>query len=113
MNVVIPVIRMEATEKFKLIAWLIQLFLGFTSVTNSSGKLPGMLYPRSSESRSVRHLDGMWNFRIDDSQSRNVGFEQQWYSKSLKQVLGSQRSEIVNKCTVQNAYKTICWKPSM
>jgi len=80
---------MEASDKFKILAWLIQLFLGLTCVTNSSGKLQGMLYPRSSESRSVRHLDGMWNFRIDDSQSRNVGFEQQWYSMSLKQVLGS------------------------
>lgn len=78
---------MAVTLHFKFFTWLMQLFLGFTAVRNSTGTLPGMLYPRDSESRSVRHLDGMWNFRIDDSDSRNVGFEQKWYSMPLKQVI--------------------------
>ncbi|KAL3858068.1 hypothetical protein ACJMK2_012684 [Sinanodonta woodiana] len=43
----------------------------------------GMLYPRSSESRSLFNLDGMWNFRVDASPSRNDSFEKKWYLKPL------------------------------
>ena len=46
----------------------------------------GMLYPRSSESRVVKTLDGMWSFRLDDSPSRNAGFNEQWWKQPLKQV---------------------------
>ncbi|KAK6179764.1 hypothetical protein SNE40_012049 [Patella caerulea] len=42
-----------------------------------------MLYPRGSESRQIQSLDGMWNFRIDASPNRNLGFEQKWYSGRL------------------------------
>ncbi|XP_052798227.1 beta-glucuronidase-like isoform X2 [Mya arenaria] len=75
--------RLEVSIQLQVYTCL-QVFLGFTSVTYSqSGKLPGMLYPRDSESRSLRHLDGMWNFRIDDSPTRNLSFEQKWYSEPL------------------------------
>ncbi|XP_071116062.1 beta-glucuronidase-like [Haliotis cracherodii] len=45
----------------------------------------GMLYPRESESRNMKNLDGMWNFRADASPSRNQGFDQQWYKSPLSQ----------------------------
>ncbi|XP_060576094.1 beta-glucuronidase-like isoform X2 [Ruditapes philippinarum] len=51
----------------------------------SNGKPAGMLYPRDSESRSLRHLDGMWGFMIDDSPSRNESFVNKWYSDRLSQ----------------------------
>ncbi|KAH3883054.1 beta-glucuronidase-like [Dreissena polymorpha] len=74
---------MDICIHIKLYTFL-QLFLSFTHVTHSNGKLPGMLYPRDSESRSVRHLDGMWDFLIDTSPSRNLSFQQQWYSHPLR-----------------------------
>ncbi|KAK3595798.1 hypothetical protein CHS0354_025436 [Potamilus streckersoni] len=43
----------------------------------------GMLYPRSSESRSLFNLDGMWNFRVDASPSRNDSFDKKWYLQPL------------------------------
>ncbi|KAL9981667.1 hypothetical protein ACROYT_G010405 [Oculina patagonica] len=42
-----------------------------------------MLYPRESETRQVKSLDGMWDFRADVS---SVGFEEMWYSLPLAQI---------------------------
>lgn len=46
----------------------------------------GMLYPRDSESRESKFLDGMWNFKADTSVRRSEGFEQMWYNGPLHQV---------------------------
>ena len=43
----------------------------------------GMLFPRETETRQVKSLDGMWDFRADIS---FVGFEEMWYSLPLSQV---------------------------
>ncbi|ESO87621.1 hypothetical protein LOTGIDRAFT_166508 [Lottia gigantea] len=42
-----------------------------------------MLYPRSSESRKMQYLDGMWDFRADDSPSRDAGFKESWQNQPL------------------------------
>ncbi|ESO98158.1 hypothetical protein LOTGIDRAFT_180555 [Lottia gigantea] len=42
-----------------------------------------MLFPRDSESRQIRNLDGMWNFRLDTSSNRNASFEQKWFAREL------------------------------
>ena len=43
----------------------------------------GLLYPRESQSREVKIIDAMWNFRADFSSSRNAGFVDKWYNQSL------------------------------
>ncbi|XP_070205768.1 beta-glucuronidase-like [Littorina saxatilis] len=43
----------------------------------------GMLYPRDSESRVVKNLDGIWNFRADKSPGRNHSFVEQWWKQPL------------------------------
>jgi len=55
-------------------------------VSSNNAKLPGMLFPRDSESREVKDLSGFWNFRADMSANRNAGFEQSWFAKPLWQV---------------------------
>lgn len=47
------------------------------------GGTRGLLYPRESESREVKVLDGLWQFRADFSSSRDAGFTEKWYSKPL------------------------------
>ncbi|XP_050437115.1 beta-glucuronidase isoform X1 [Adelges cooleyi] len=42
----------------------------------------GILYPRESESREVKSLDGMWNFRLSEPDSL-IGFKERWYMKDL------------------------------
>lgn len=39
-----------------------------------------MLYPRESETRQVKDLNGLWRFRTDH---RNEGFSQKWFSRPL------------------------------
>ncbi|KAM8742084.1 beta-glucuronidase-like [Acanthopagrus schlegelii] len=43
----------------------------------------GMLFPRESPSREVKELNGLWDFRADDSTNRNQSFESAWYKKRL------------------------------
>uniref|UniRef100_A0A8D2CQY0 Glucuronidase beta n=1 Tax=Sciurus vulgaris TaxID=55149 RepID=A0A8D2CQY0_SCIVU len=45
----------------------------------------GMLYPREGPSRERKDLDGLWSFRADLSDSRRLGFEQQWYRRPLRE----------------------------
>lgn len=65
------------------------LLVSFSSfhllVGSTNAKLPGMLFPRDSESREVKDLSGFWNFRADMSENRNAGFEQSWFTKPLWQ----------------------------
>ena len=44
------------------------------------------LFPQESESRELKVLDGLWNFRADNSSSRNVGIKNKWYTDKLKKV---------------------------
>ncbi|CAK9796112.1 Gusb [Anthophora quadrimaculata] len=48
--------------------------------------LPGMLYPRESESREVKSLDGMWNFVISPSGDMLKGYKEAWYAGDLSKV---------------------------
>ncbi|KAF4520951.1 hypothetical protein B566_EDAN008762 [Ephemera danica] len=45
----------------------------------------GLLYPRPSETREVKTLDGIWQFRISPTNDSNIGFKQKWYARSLEQ----------------------------
>ncbi|XP_048583170.1 beta-glucuronidase isoform X1 [Nematostella vectensis] len=51
---------------------------------NLADPLPGMLFPRESESRELKDLNGLWNFRVDSSKTRDAGFQEKWYSKPLE-----------------------------
>jgi beta-glucuronidase len=44
-----------------------------------------MLYPRDSEGRQTKLLDGIWHFRADASPTRNQGFDQKWWTSRLSQ----------------------------
>uniref|UniRef100_A0A1B0CV53 Beta-glucuronidase n=4 Tax=Lutzomyia longipalpis TaxID=7200 RepID=A0A1B0CV53_LUTLO len=43
----------------------------------------GLLYPRDSETREVRCLDGMWNFIASDPRHPAKGIEEKWYERDL------------------------------
>ena len=68
-----------------LLSMLVLIVL-LTFFMDAQSKLPGMLYPRESESRTLKRLDGMWNFRVDDSPTRNQSFVDKWFSTSLENV---------------------------
>ncbi|XP_037821334.1 beta-glucuronidase isoform X1 [Lucilia sericata] len=46
----------------------------------------GMLYPRESETREVRSLDGIWNFVKSDVTNPTQGIRDKWYTDDLSRV---------------------------
>nr|CAD7599134.1 unnamed protein product [Timema genevievae] len=60
------------------------MFLGsLLSAFGQEGPV-GILYPRESESREVRSLDGVWNFRLSPVNDTAKGFTDEWYSQELR-----------------------------
>lgn len=60
--------------------------LAFPSDKSEPSPLPGLLYPRESESREVRSLDGMWDFIASPPDDVIKGYRESWYTKSLSKV---------------------------
>lgn len=54
--------------------------MGGAKDTDAGG---GMLQVQESESRQIQYLDGMWNFRADQSSNRSQGMDESWYAKRL------------------------------
>jgi len=46
----------------------------------------GILYPRESESREVKSLDGIWHFRTADIEDQELGFKRKWFQHPLQHV---------------------------
>jgi len=62
------------------------LLLAVVCLSNVLGQ-QGILFPRDSESRQTKSLDGIWNFRSEAKGDRDLGLSQQWYSKPLSEVM--------------------------
>ena len=62
--------------------WEVLITIGILVIGSSSSPL----FPRESESREVRYLDGFWNFRADNSSSRDAGFTNSWFKQPLSTV---------------------------
>lgn len=66
---------------------LVMTFLWMNTIASDTpaGNLQGgILYPRESESREVKLLDGIWNFRL--SLDPLMGFKEKWFTKDLSKV---------------------------
>lgn len=46
----------------------------------------GLLYPRESETREVKSLDGMWNFYKSDTNNPTQGIREKWFNDSLSKI---------------------------
>lgn len=62
------------------------LVLSMAHETVSRANNGGILYPQESESRDVRSLDGLWNFRLSPEPDPLTGFRERWFQKDLSQV---------------------------
>ncbi|KAL0102245.1 hypothetical protein PUN28_018647 [Cardiocondyla obscurior] len=63
--------------------------------------LPGLLYPRESESREVRSLDGLWDFVVSGEGVASDGYTEGWLTDDLSKV-----GEII-KMPVPSSYNDI------
>ncbi|XP_042149825.1 beta-glucuronidase [Ixodes scapularis] len=43
-----------------------------------------LLYPRESESREVKLLDGVWKFRVCTQEDQDAGFREKWFARPLE-----------------------------
>lgn len=60
-----------------------------------------VLYPIESESRELRTLHGLWNFKISPLSDQSIGFDKKWYTE---------RFEMVCKCKkITNCYLSKCF----
>ncbi|XP_014212257.1 beta-glucuronidase [Copidosoma floridanum] len=48
--------------------------------------LPGLLYPRESESREIKSLDGFWDFAVPSVNDPQKGLREMWYAEDLSKV---------------------------
>lgn len=46
----------------------------------------GLLYPRESETREVKSLDGLWNFVKSNETAPTEGIREEWYLHDLTKV---------------------------
>lgn len=65
------------------IMWLLSVTLVTLQVACSSANI---LYPVESESRELRTLHGLWNFKISPPNDQLVGFDQKWYTERFETV---------------------------
>ncbi|XP_014232921.1 beta-glucuronidase isoform X1 [Trichogramma pretiosum] len=51
--------------------------------TTTIQPLPGLLYPRESETREIKSLDGLWDFAVPPSNDVLLGHRESWHARTL------------------------------
>lgn len=68
------------------VAYLVHFAIGMIILNSEVTQSKGILYPRESETRDVRSLDGMWNFLKSDESNPTQGVRDKWYLDDLSKV---------------------------
>lgn len=67
-----------------LIGYTVHVVFGMMLVAGDEKASEGLLYPRESETREVRSLDGMWSFAKSDTNKPSEGLRDKWFLKDLQ-----------------------------
>ena len=67
------------------IGYMVHVVFGVMLVSGDERQTEGLLYPRESETREVRTLDGMWKFAKSDVQKPSEGLREKWFLKDLQE----------------------------
>ncbi|XP_046744627.1 beta-glucuronidase-like [Diprion similis] len=67
-------------------AILVSANIATNGASNGNATLPGLLYPRESESRQIVSLNGMWDFVVSPASDPDQGFREGWYKTDLNKV---------------------------
>lgn len=68
-----------------IITFMVHFVFGAMFFTGNERLTEGLLYPRESETREVRSLDGMWIFAKSDTNKPSEGLTKMWYLKDLRE----------------------------
>uniref|UniRef100_A0A0K8VYX4 Beta-glucuronidase n=1 Tax=Bactrocera latifrons TaxID=174628 RepID=A0A0K8VYX4_BACLA len=69
-----------------IVGYLIHFAIALVIVNKEVIPTRGMLYPRESETREVRSLDGLWNFVTSDEANPTQGVRDKWFNDDLSKV---------------------------
>lgn len=67
-----------------VIGYMVHVVFGVMLVSGDEKKTEGLLYPRDSETREVRSLDGMWKFAKSDTSKPSEGLREKWFLQELQ-----------------------------
>ncbi|XP_065079480.1 beta-glucuronidase isoform X2 [Ochlerotatus camptorhynchus] len=65
------------------IGYMVNTVFGAMFTNGNESSTVGLMYPRESETREVKNLDGMWNFVRSDSNNPSQGLREKWFSDDL------------------------------
>jgi beta-glucuronidase len=68
-----------------IITYLVHFVFGTMFFAGGERVTSGLLYPRDSETREVRSLDGMWLFAKSDVNKPSEGLRDKWFLKDLRE----------------------------
>lgn len=68
------------------VGYLIKLTIGMLVFSSETFQTKGLLYPRESETREVKSLDGMWQFVKSNTVDPAEGYRAKWWSNDLGKV---------------------------
>ena len=68
-----------------VIGYMVHVVFGVMLVSGDERQTEGLLYPRESETREVRSLDGMWSFAKSDTTKPSEGLREKWFLKDLRE----------------------------
>lgn len=66
--------------------YIFSLIFGFMMFGGKGTQTTGLLYPRESETREVKSLDGIWNFVRSNATAPTAGIREKWYADDLSKV---------------------------
>lgn len=69
-----------------IVAYAVTIAFGVILINSEIPQTTGLLYPRESETREVRSLDGIWNFVQSDQYNVTQGIRERWYKDDLSKV---------------------------
>lgn len=66
--------------------YVLSFVFGFMMFSTKDTQTVGLLYPRESETREVKSLDGIWNFVKSNQTAPTEGIRDKWYLNDLSKV---------------------------
>lgn len=84
-----------------VIGYMVHVVFGVMLLSGDERTTEGLLYPRESETREVRSLDGIWNFAKSDTNKPSEGLREKWFLKDLRE------STTIQNMPVPSSYNDI------
>lgn len=76
----------QANRIMRRSQYVLSFVFGFMMFSTEDTRTTGLLYPRESETREIKSLDGLWNFVKSNQTAPTEGIRDKWYLQDLSKV---------------------------